>query len=79
MARIMLLIALLFAVGCKDEPKPNPDLKVPVPSVATRLMEGFTDDRQKALDRSVALVEMLAHRLRGEVAALTVRHRELEG
>ena len=29
MARIMLLIALLFAVGCKDEPKPNPDLKVP--------------------------------------------------
>jgi len=29
--------------------------------------------------RSVALVEMLAHRLRGEVAALTVRHRELEG
>jgi len=29
--------------------------------------------------RSVALVEMLAHRLRGDVAALTVRHRELEG
>ena len=29
--------------------------------------------------RSVALVEMLAHRLRGAVAALTVRHRELEG
>jgi hypothetical protein len=34
----------------------DPDLKVPVPSVASRLMEGFTDDRQKALDRSVALV-----------------------
>jgi UPF0042 nucleotide-binding protein len=29
--------------------------------------------------RSVALVEMLAHRLRSDVAALTVRHRELEG
>jgi UPF0042 nucleotide-binding protein len=29
--------------------------------------------------RSVALVEMLAHRLRREVAALTVRHRELQG
>ncbi|MCE1203848.1 MAG: RNase adapter RapZ [Holophagaceae bacterium] len=29
--------------------------------------------------RSVALVEMLAQRLRGDVAALTVRHRELEG
>jgi UPF0042 nucleotide-binding protein len=29
--------------------------------------------------RSVALVEMLAHRLRNDVAALTVRHRELEG
>jgi len=29
--------------------------------------------------RSVALVEMLAHRLRADVAALTVRHRELEG
>jgi UPF0042 nucleotide-binding protein len=29
--------------------------------------------------RSVALVEMLAHRLRQDVAALTVRHRELEG
>lgn len=28
--------------------------------------------------RSVALVELLAHRLRGDVAALTVRHRELE-
>jgi UPF0042 nucleotide-binding protein len=29
--------------------------------------------------RSVALVEMLAHRLKRDVAALTVRHRELEG
>ena len=29
--------------------------------------------------RSVALVEMLAHRLRNDVAALTIRHRELEG
>jgi len=29
--------------------------------------------------RSVALVEMLAHRLRRDVAALTIRHRELEG
>jgi len=29
--------------------------------------------------RSVALVEMLAQRLRGDVAALSVRHRELEG
>jgi UPF0042 nucleotide-binding protein len=28
--------------------------------------------------RSVALVEMLAHRLKGDVAALTVRHRELD-
>ncbi|MBK8571642.1 MAG: RNase adapter RapZ [Geothrix sp.] len=28
--------------------------------------------------RSVALVEMLAHRLRGDVAALTIRHRELD-
>lgn len=28
--------------------------------------------------RSVALVEMLAHRLRNEVASLTIRHRELE-
>jgi UPF0042 nucleotide-binding protein len=28
--------------------------------------------------RSVALVEMLAHRLRNDVAALTIRHRELE-
>ena len=29
--------------------------------------------------RSVALVEMLAHRLKHDVAALTIRHRELEG
>jgi UPF0042 nucleotide-binding protein len=29
--------------------------------------------------RSVALVEMLAHRLKRDVAALTIRHRELEG
>jgi UPF0042 nucleotide-binding protein len=29
--------------------------------------------------RSVALVELLAHRLRRDVAALTVRHRELDG
>ena len=29
--------------------------------------------------RSVALVEMLAHRLQGDVAALTIKHRELEG
>lgn len=29
MARIALMLALLFTVGCKDEPKPNPDLKVP--------------------------------------------------
>jgi len=29
--------------------------------------------------RSVALVEMLAHRLRRDVASLSVRHRELEG
>ena len=29
--------------------------------------------------RSVALVEMLAHRLKADVAALTIRHRELEG
>jgi len=29
--------------------------------------------------RSVALVEMLAHRLRNDVASLTVRHRELPG
>ena len=29
--------------------------------------------------RSVALVEMLAHRLQRDVAALTIRHRELEG
>lgn len=28
--------------------------------------------------RSVALVEMLAHRLKGDVAALTIRHRELD-
>jgi len=29
--------------------------------------------------RSVALVEMLAHRLRNDVAALSIRHRELDG
>ncbi|WP_257303566.1 RNase adapter RapZ [Geothrix campi] len=29
--------------------------------------------------RSVALVELLAHRIRNDVAALTVRHRELNG
>lgn len=29
MSRLVLLLALLLAVGCKDEPKPNPDLKVP--------------------------------------------------
>lgn len=28
MARLILLVALL-AAGCKDEAKPNPDLKVP--------------------------------------------------
>jgi hypothetical protein len=29
MSRFILLIALVFATGCKDEAKPNPDLKVP--------------------------------------------------
>jgi hypothetical protein len=29
MSRIILLFAFAFATGCKDEAKPNPDLKVP--------------------------------------------------
>lgn len=48
-SRVVLLAIAVFAAGCKDEPKPNPDLQVPdVPESGSKTGKGdMTKNKSK--------------------------------